>query len=1109
MRRIKWQSLVVVILITALLTSSCGLLNPVGGGGGNTIHRVSAEIEDSYDGPVLDYDETFPYEFERRERPQLGEDAAEFEGVEVEWNEAVRFISDELADEILLAEARTEDEEITIELDEAEAIYEPEEFLVHKEKRVGYYVESKEAGSDIIKYHLSIAHPQVLIEDFYIPEQEVYINTDNISFLGEGVTLVSGDDHQSSSSGLQPFSPSIAYAESEEEEENAESEEEEEEFFTLHVEHEWFEDDDDQELWVKGEIEVVSPRVCANWEFFTPDSEFHLRYIAYEAISLEVGGEFEFDMPLKYPIYGGEIPFEFGEVGINAYILIECDGSISFNYSLEQGVHLEAGIYGEKGILLPKRDTVRFGHKFESYLKVEGRVDGRVKLRAGAGVRAYLIILDYDIVNFRAAAGLEAKASYTQELDLDIAAHSVGETHEEEDEEEGFSYSQCFKLKFHAFLIIDGAFSYPKAGWDDDASVWRPGTWVPDFEIVQQDFELYSNSWLIYKFERCGEDVGEDSDFAVEQQPLTPGANLLTVRASDGLAVDISSDTRHGGTTSYYATNIPPETEVHLEAPEFVGEGASRSEFVHWHGVVNSPDRGITFTIDQEDAELSITAEYVDSPVYKLTVRGPSGLSVESLSGHEGVIDEDQIIRGLYVIEDILEDTQVHLSAPGTHDVRPFECNKEFLHWEGAEIRDTTKGEAKEFVEPTLLQRLSEIFVPESTIFVPESTVQITSMREVIDIELPELGPDRSVSFLMDNDKVLTPVYTRGERCAIGPDDLEPDPVSPPPPAPLNYTLGIRSSGVSSVPITGRFLDLRDGSTVSLFDGSTTFSKDNLRGHKLRLTAPEYVGSGESQYRFESWTGKSNVDPMYRIGDQPTGDFNFETTSRSVDVDIPREFPLSLADSEKIVTAHYVLDTEATETFNLTVNSTGDNRVGVDITSNTGHGGKTNYQVANIDPQAQVHLEAPEYLGSGAGRKSFSSWSGAISSSNRSINLVMDGEKAVTAHYVADPEVIEEPDDPEEPPEKYTLSVKSPADDPSMKIGVDITSKTGHGGRTPYTITGIEQGTEVHLQAPADIEQIESFFTGWSGAVSDTNRSITFTMDANISVTADYWFELF
>ena len=141
MRRIKWQCLVVAILITALLASSCGLLNP--GGGAGTIHRVSAEIVDSFDGPVLDYDEVFPYEFERRDRPQLGEDAAEFEDVEVEWNEAVRFISDDLADKILLTEARTEGEDITIELDEAEAIYEPEEFLVHEEKRVGYYVQSK------------------------------------------------------------------------------------------------------------------------------------------------------------------------------------------------------------------------------------------------------------------------------------------------------------------------------------------------------------------------------------------------------------------------------------------------------------------------------------------------------------------------------------------------------------------------------------------------------------------------------------------------------------------------------------------------------------------------------------------------------------------------------------------------------------------------------------------------------------------------------------------------------------------------------------------------------------------------------------------------------
>ncbi len=312
------------------------------------------------------------------------------------------------------------------------------------------------------------------------------------------------------------------------------------------------------------------------------------------------------------------------------------------------------------------------------------------------------------------------------------------------------------------------------------------------------------------------------------------------------------------------------------------------------------------------------------------------------------------------------------------------------------------------------------------------------------------------------------------------------------PSMPSAHILTVNSSGQSGVNI----------SSNTGHSGVTNYSGYVESGTEIHLEAAEYVGSGDSRYTFERWAGA------------------VESTNRSI------TFTL---DDDMAVTAHYVADKPADDpvddpvddptdedpvqfppaSYTLTVNSTGDNRVGVDITSNTGHGGKTNYQVANIDLQAQVHLEAPEYLGSGAERKSFSSWSGAISSSNRSINLVMDGEKAVTAHYVADPEVIEEPDDPVEPPEKYTLSVKSPADDPSMKIGVNITSKTGHGGRTPYTITGIEQGTEVHLQAPADIEQIESYFTGWSGAVSDTNRSITFIMDANKSVTVEYWFELF
>ena len=1068
----KWRSLVVILLITALLASSCGLFDRGGGGGvDDYTHQFSAEVNDSYEGPVLDYGETFPYEFERRERPELGENAAEFEGVELEWNEAVRFISDELADKILLAEARIGEEEISVELDQSEAIYEAEVFLVHEQKRVGYFLAEIENGSESVTYTLIRVHPELLIEDFYIPEQTVYLNEDNISYLADGVKLVSGDSDQASSN-ILPFGPSTVFAES-----NDVIPE-----ITLEVNKEFFIDDQTGEpaIWVNGLITFVRPHLESHWEK-GKDTPFHFYFVAGQDIDLEVGGDISFNDRQELPITGFDIPFRFGEAKVGLFIVIEVDGSISFEYKFEQGTSLRTGVEGLKGRLLPQFGTVRYRHQFDSYLNVNGRVDGYVRLQMGVGAIASLTIGDYDILKLQLAAGLAAEARYEQDLTYTP--------------DEGGNFHQCFTLSFHAFLIVDGVITYPKLAWEDlEEFTWYDlrtyGVLIPKIETVTRPFDIYSNTWLIYKYERCGEDVGSESDFAIAQQPLIPGANLLVVRASDNLAVDIASRTGHGNTTGYYATNIPPGTEVHLRAPLYVGEGAERKEFARWFGFETVTNPEVSFTIDRENAELSMTAEYIASPVYDLYVWGPAGLTVDSNTGHGGVTETRiDVLMAYYVIEEIAENTRVQLSAPGAHDVPPMHCNMDFQGWEAAVIQRQQGG--------------------------------------LVDFQV---APIRTTAFLMDSDKLLTAYYSGGERCSP---DLE---TSIPPwdividmgrrrqgDAPVNYSLTIKSAGVSSVPINGGFINPLDGSTVSRFSENTTFAFENLIGRKVTLTAPLYVGSGEARFRFERWSGESNISQFVSLLEQPTGDFDFETTSRSVDIDIPLDLPWSKADADKIVTAHYVPDPDRTTVptiepedpdtpddppvvqppslYTLTVNSTGDDQLGVNIVSNTGHGGKTSYQVANIEPQARVQLEAPEYLSSGADRKRFTGWSGAVSSSNRSITLTMDNNKTVTANYVSDPGPIARPT-------LYSLTVTSTADDPSNKIGVDITSKTGHGGRTPYTISGIEPGTEVHLEAPAKTELVDNF-TGWSGDISDKNLSVTFTVNKNMQVQAGYWFTLF
>jgi uncharacterized repeat protein (TIGR02543 family) len=78
----------------------------------------------------------------------------------------------------------------------------------------------------------------------------------------------------------------------------------------------------------------------------------------------------------------------------------------------------------------------------------------------------------------------------------------------------------------------------------------------------------------------------------------------------------------------------------------------------------------------------------------------------------------------------------------------------------------------------------------------------------------------------------------------------------------------------------------------------------------------------------------------------------------------------------------------------------------------------------------------------------------------------------------------------------YTLNVNS-----SGVSGVSISSSTGHGGTTNYTKT-LSSGTSVTLTAP--LTAGGQTFTGWTGDVNSSDPTISFSMDGNKTVTANY-----
>jgi len=320
---------------------------------------------------------------------------------------------------------------------------------------------------------------------------------------------------------------------------------------------------------------------------------------------------------------------------------------------------------------------------------------------------------------------------------------------------------------------------------------------------------------------------------------------------------------------------------------------------------------------------------------------------------------------------------------------------------------------------------------------------------------------------------------------------------------PVDYTLS-----VSSLPT--------EGMTVS-GGGVTPYTVTYQERREIALTAMEtfdgrpfasWTGSVTSSERGISFTMDGNKSLTANYGVLPTltvnsagasavkitsttghgGSTNYTKTT-AINADVSLSAPLSLAgklftgwtgavssgsqtisltmSGDKTVTANYV------QAYTLAVNSTGAS--GVPITSTTNHGGSTNY-TKSLTADTAVSLFAPaDFAG-----KQFTGWTGSVSIENQTISLTISGDTTLIANYLG----------------SYTLNVSS-----SGASNVPIESSTGHDGTTNYTKT-IDEGIHVSLAAPTTWDG--RHFVGWSGAVSSSDQTISFSMDVGKSVTANY-----
>jgi len=529
---------------------------------------------------------------------------------------------------------------------------------------------------------------------------------------------------------------------------------------------------------------------------------------------------------------------------------------------------------------------------------------------------------------------------------------------------------------------------------------------------------------------------------AVAQYTTNTGYTL-TVQSTPPTALSIGSSTAQSGTTSYTKSGVVYGTSVNLQAPATDPAGYIFSQWTV-NGTTRTPgQKSVTFAMD---GAVTAVAHYTTYAGCTLTVQStpPTALGISSSTGQSGTTS--------YTKAWVAYGTSVCLQAPATAP-----AGYAFLQWT---VNGTAQPPGQKSVTCTMNGAVTA--VAQYTLTGYALTVQSTPTGVKIGSSTGHNGTSSytvssvaygtsvnlqapatdPAGYTFSEWTVDGTIQTLGQKSITFTMDGAVTAVA-------QYTKNtVYTLSVQSMPMVGLVINSTTG-----HKGTTNYTKSGLTyGTSVCLQAPATDPAG---YTFAHWTVNGAAQPAY----QKSVMFTITAATTAVAQYVPIIY------------------------YKLTVQSTPP--TGLIITSSSAHGGTTNYTVASVAQATSVNLAAPATDPAGY---TFSQWSvngTAQTPGLKSITFAIAAATTAVAQYVPD----------------YVLTVRS-----TPPTGLSISSTTGHGGATNYSVASVPQGTSVNLSAPAT-DPAGYAFSQWSvngTAQTAGQKSITFSMAAATTAVAQY-----
>ncbi|WP_181438811.1 hypothetical protein [Paenibacillus sambharensis] len=157
-----------------------------------------------------------------------------------------------------------------------------------------------------------------------------------------------------------------------------------------------------------GSITLLTPKITGVYN----RKKYDLKFTAGEKANVYIKGEAKFKKDIKIPLFGFEADAGgLGKASVGVFLVIGVDGSVTFEFQVNQGYTVEAGVRGKNFLYVPTSVTPY--SNVDRYLTTTYNIEGQIKASAGAQAEAGLTIARKKILEVTVFAGIVGEGQWT------------------------------------------------------------------------------------------------------------------------------------------------------------------------------------------------------------------------------------------------------------------------------------------------------------------------------------------------------------------------------------------------------------------------------------------------------------------------------------------------------------------------------------------------------------------------------------------------------------------------------------------------------------------------------------------------------------------------